>query len=88
MREMEEERARMREHVMKEVDQNTDGAISLQEFMDYTNSMEFVKPTNEYHMIDEMIDSGEIFTTEDLQRYKIQVWRYKTFSNTCLIFVL
>lgn len=73
MREMEEERARMREHVMKEVDQNTDGAISLQEFMDYTNSMEFVKPTNEYHMIDEMIDSGEIFTTEDLQRYKIQV---------------
>ena len=66
---MEEERARMRQHVMKEVDKNNDGAISMKEFLDYTNSMEFVKPTNEYHMIDEMIDNGEIFTTNELQQY-------------------
>jgi Ca2+-binding EF-hand superfamily protein len=70
---MEEERARMRQHVMKEVDKNNDGAISMKEFLDYTNSMEFVKPTNEYHMIDEMIDNGEIFTTNELQQYKVQV---------------
>ena len=70
---MEEERARMREHVMKEVDTDRNGAISLQEFLDYTNSMEFTKPTNEYHMIDELIDSGEIYTSEELQTYKIQV---------------
>ena len=70
---MEEERARMRQHVMKEVDKNNDGAISMKEFLDYTNSMEFVKPTNEYHMIDEMIDNGEIFTTDELQQYKVQV---------------
>lgn len=73
---MEEERARMREHVMKEVDTDRNGAISLQEFLDYTNSMEFTKPTNEYHMIDELIDSGEIYTSEELQTYKIQVRFY------------
>lgn len=77
IREMEEERARMREHVMKEVDTNQDGAISIKEFIDYTNSMEFVKPTNEYHMIDEMIDNGEIYTSEDLQKYKIQVQQHE-----------
>jgi len=74
---MEEERARMREHVMKEVDTDRNGAISLQEFLDYTNSMEFTKPTNEYHMIDELIDSGEIYTSEELQTYKIQVQQHE-----------
>lgn len=77
VREMEEERARMRQHVMKEVDKNNDGAISMKEFLDYTNSMEFVKPTNEYHMIDEMIDNGEIFTTNELQQYKVQVQQHE-----------
>lgn len=78
---MEEERARMREHVMKEVDTDRNGAISLQEFLDYTNSMEFTKPTNEYHMIDELIDSGEIYTSEELQTYKIQVCFHLTFQH-------
>jgi hypothetical protein len=64
---MEEERARMREHVMKEVDINGDGAISLKEFMDYTNSMEFVKPTNTYQMIDDMIEKGEVYTSQELK---------------------
>jgi len=64
---MEEERARMREHVMKEVDTNEDGAISLKEFMDYTNSMEFVKPTNTYQMIDDMIEKGEVYTSQELK---------------------
>ena len=36
---MEEERANMREHVMKEVDKDRDGAISLKEFMDYTSTI-------------------------------------------------
>ena len=68
------------------MDKNVDGAISLSEFMDYTNSMEFVKPTNEYHMIDEMIDSGEIYTSDELQRYKLQVqylliYSYAVFSR-------
>ena len=33
LREMEEERANMREHVMKEVDTDRDGAVSLDEFI-------------------------------------------------------
>ena len=61
----------------------------LQEFLDYTNSMEFTKPTNEYHMIDELIDSGEIYTSEELQTYKLQVlhWKcmYKIFKKNSLI---
>jgi len=73
VREMEEERARMREHVMKEVDINGDGAISLKEFMDYTNSMEFVKPTNTYQMIDDMIEKGEVYTSQELKEYKERV---------------
>lgn len=73
IREMEEERARMREHVMKEVDTNVDGAISIKEFIDYTNSMEFVKPTNTYHMIDEMIEKGEVYTSNELKEYKQRV---------------
>ena len=42
MREMEEERANMREHVMKEVDYDKDGAISIAEFLKYTGSQESV----------------------------------------------
>ena len=52
---------------MKEVDINGDGAISLKEFMDYTNSMEFVKPTNTYQMIDDMIEKGEVYTSQELK---------------------
>lgn len=58
---------------MKEVDINEDGAISLKEFMDYTNSMEFVKPTNTYQMIDEMIEKGEVYTSQELKEYKERV---------------
>ena len=38
-----EEMNRMREHVMKEVDQNKDQMISLAEFMDSTKNEEFNK---------------------------------------------
>uniref|UniRef100_H2YER3 NUCB1-like N-terminal domain-containing protein n=1 Tax=Ciona savignyi TaxID=51511 RepID=H2YER3_CIOSA len=38
---MEEERTRMREHVMKEVDTNNDGLITLKEFLRYSDSPEF-----------------------------------------------
>ena len=77
MREMEEERARMREHVMQEVDMDGDGAISLEEFIKYTQSQEFQKPTNEYQWIDEMIASGDVYSDEDLRKYRLQVQEHE-----------
>ena len=77
MREMEEERANMREHVMKEVDNDGDGAISLQEFIKYTNSQEFQKPSNEYQWIDEMLESGNVYSEEDLRQYRVQVQQHE-----------
>ena len=77
MREMEEERARMREHVMQEVDLDGDGAISLEEFIKYTQSQEFQKPTNEYQWIDEMIASGDVYSEEDLRKYRLQVQEHE-----------
>ena len=77
MREMEEERARMREHVMKEVDLDGDQAISLQEFIKYTNSQEFKKPTNDYQWIDEMLASGDVYSDEDLRTYRLQVQEHE-----------
>merc|ERR1711990_422101 len=77
MREMEEERARMREHVMKEVDLDGDQAISLQEFIKYTNSQEFKKPTNDYQWIDEMLALGDVYSDEDLRTYRLQVQEHE-----------
>lgn len=43
MEERYEEMARMREHVMKELDKNGDKLVSLEEFMEYTKSEDFNK---------------------------------------------
>ena len=40
----EEEKRQMREHVMSEVDKNGDGLISLEEFLNYSESSEFEDP--------------------------------------------
>lgn len=43
MEERYEEMARMREHVMKELDKDGDKLVSMDEFMQYTRSDEFNK---------------------------------------------
>ena len=40
----EEERLRMREHVMKEVDKDEDDLVSLKEFIEYSNTDAFANP--------------------------------------------
>lgn len=71
MFQMEEERRRMREHVMKEVDYNNDGLISYDEFHKYTNSRDFEKPDeNSYKTVDEMIDNDELYTKDELQEFR------------------
>uniref|UniRef100_A0A8C4QCU4 Nucleobindin 1 n=1 Tax=Eptatretus burgeri TaxID=7764 RepID=A0A8C4QCU4_EPTBU len=44
MHEMEEERVRMREHVMNEVDKNKDRLVSFEEFLQSTQTKEFAEP--------------------------------------------
>lgn len=71
MVEMEEEKLRMREHFMKEVDVNKDKMVSLKEFMDYTTTKEFDKPDmNSYETVDQAKDRGHIYTKEELEEYK------------------
>lgn len=71
MFEMEEERRRMREHVMKEVDYDKDGLISYEEFHKYTNSRDFEKPeANSYKTVDEMIDNDEVYTKNEMQEFR------------------
>jgi len=84
LREMEEERANMREHVMKEVDTDKDGAVSLDEFIKYTKTKEFERPSNEYQWIDEMIEDGDIFSEDDLRKYRLQVQEHEETLKTKL----
>ena len=77
MREMEEERANMREHVMKEVDLDNDGAVSLDEFIKYTKTKEFERPKDDYKWIDEMLESGEVYSEDDLRKYRLQVQEHE-----------
>ena len=48
---MEEERRRMREHVMKEVDKDGDGIVSLAEFVGYTQTEEFANPDEDSYKV-------------------------------------
>ena len=48
---MEEERRRMREHVVKEVDKNGDSLVSLEEFLTYTNTEQFVSPEEDSYKV-------------------------------------
>ncbi|CAN0169216.1 unnamed protein product [Lampetra fluviatilis] len=65
--EMEEERLRMREHVLNEVDLNRDRLVSLEEFILSTQSQQF-------HNDDswETVDDSPMFTDEDFANYERQ----------------
>lgn len=48
---MEEEKRRMRNHVLKEVDTNKDKMVSLDEFMRYTDTKEFDTPEKDSYKV-------------------------------------
>ncbi|KAM9352475.1 nucleobindin-2-like [Symphorus nematophorus] len=68
MVEMEEERLRMREHVMNEVDTNKDRLVSLSEFMAATKKEEFLEK-DEW----ETLEQNPIYTEEELREYEQQL---------------
>uniref|UniRef100_A0A3Q2GKY1 Nucleobindin-1 n=2 Tax=Cyprinodon variegatus TaxID=28743 RepID=A0A3Q2GKY1_CYPVA len=68
MMEMEEERLRMREHVMKNVDINKDRLVSLEEFLRSTEKKEFNNP-KEW----ETLDAKPLYTEEELQRFEAEL---------------
>lgn len=68
MMEMEEERLRMREHVMKNVDTNKDRLVSLDEFLKSTEKKEFNNP-KEW----ETLDTKPVYTEEELQRFEAEL---------------
>lgn len=65
MVEMEEERLRMREHVMNEVDANKDRLVTLEEFLKATEKKEFLEPDSW-----ETLDQQQFFTDEELKEYE------------------
>ncbi|MEQ2235447.1 hypothetical protein ILYODFUR_002433 [Ilyodon furcidens] len=68
MVEMEEERLRMREHVMNEVDTNKDRLVSLSEFIAVTKKEEF-REKDEW----KTLDQNPIYTEEELREYERQL---------------
>lgn len=70
----EEEKRQMREHVMKEVDKNGDGLISLEEFLSYSESSEFEDPDlDSYKTIDQKLYDHSVYTKEELERYTTEI---------------
>uniref|UniRef100_A0A3Q2XRW5 Nucleobindin 2a n=1 Tax=Hippocampus comes TaxID=109280 RepID=A0A3Q2XRW5_HIPCM len=65
MVEMEEERLRMREHVMNEVDSNKDRLVSLDEFMTATNKKEFLEPDSW-----ETLEQNQAYTDEEMREFE------------------
>ncbi|XP_058607796.1 nucleobindin-2b [Onychostoma macrolepis] len=65
MLEMEEERLRMREHVMNEVDTNRDRLVSLDEFITATNRKEFLEPDGW-----ETLEQNPVYTDEELREFE------------------
>ncbi|XP_031717960.1 nucleobindin-1 isoform X2 [Anarrhichthys ocellatus] len=68
MTEMEEERLRMREHVMKNVDVNKDRLVTLEEFLKSTEKKEFSNP-KEW----ETLETSPLYTEEELQRFEVDL---------------
>ncbi|KAJ0000952.1 hypothetical protein NQD34_005972 [Periophthalmus magnuspinnatus] len=68
MMEMEEERLRMREHVMNNVDLNRDRVVSLDEFLKSTEKKEFNS-----HKEWETLDMKQVYTEEELQRFEAEL---------------
>lgn len=65
MIEMEEERLRMREHVMSEIDNNKDRLVTLEEFLRATEKKEFLEPDSW-----ETLDQQQLFTEDELKEYE------------------
>ncbi|MGH0121235.1 UNVERIFIED_CONTAM: hypothetical protein FKN15_025942 [Acipenser sinensis] len=65
MVEMEEERIRMREHVMNEVDVNKDRLVSLEEFLVSTGKREFLEPDSW-----ETLEEAPAFTEEEMKEFE------------------
>ncbi|XP_019640015.1 PREDICTED: nucleobindin-2-like isoform X1 [Branchiostoma belcheri] len=72
LREMEEERARMRKHVLREVDTNKDSMVSFEEFSDATKRKEFEQPEEDSF---EPLDETDFFTEEELEEFEQQLAR-------------
>ncbi|MBN3311222.1 NUCB1 protein, partial [Amia calva] len=68
MMEMEEERLRMREHVMKNVDSNHDRLVSLEEFLKSTEKKEFNSP-GEW----ETLDERPLYSEAELQQFEVEL---------------
>ncbi|XP_019407565.1 PREDICTED: nucleobindin-2 isoform X1 [Crocodylus porosus] len=68
MVEMEEERLRMREHVMNEVDLNRDRLVTLEEFLKATEKKEFLEPDSW-----ETLDQQQLFTEEELKEFESHI---------------
>ncbi|XP_015193708.1 nucleobindin-2 [Lepisosteus oculatus] len=68
MVEMEEERLRMREHVMNEVDINKDRLVSLDEFLVATKKKEFLEPESW-----ETLEQNPAYTDEELKEFEEQL---------------
>ncbi|KAJ3592997.1 hypothetical protein NHX12_005335 [Muraenolepis orangiensis] len=65
MVEMEEERLRMREHVMNEVDTNKDRLVSLEEFLIATKKKEFLEPDSW-----ETLEQNQAYTDEEMKEFE------------------
>ncbi|KAL2101360.1 hypothetical protein ACEWY4_003121 [Coilia grayii] len=69
MMEMEEERLRMREHVMKNVDLNQDRVVSLDEFLKSTEKKEF-NNAKDWETLD---GQKPVYTEEELLRFEAEL---------------
>ncbi|XP_066503210.1 nucleobindin-2a [Hoplias malabaricus] len=65
MVEMEEERLRMREHVMNEVDTNKDRLVSLEEFLIATKKKEFLEPDSW-----ETLEQNQAYTEDEMREFE------------------
>ncbi|XP_035251627.1 nucleobindin-2-like [Anguilla anguilla] len=65
MVEMEEERLRMREHVMNEVDTNKDRLVSMDEFLVATKKKEFLEPESW-----ETLEQNQAYTEEEMREFE------------------
>ncbi|KAG6928925.1 nucleobindin 2 [Chelydra serpentina] len=68
MVEMEEERLRMREHVMNEIDVNKDRLVTLHEFLKATEKKEFLEPDSW-----ETLDQQQVFTETELKEFETHI---------------
>ncbi|KPP73951.1 nucleobindin-2-like, partial [Scleropages formosus] len=69
MVEMEEERLRMREHVMNEVDTNKDRLVSLDEFLIATKKKEFLEPES-WEVQNNTLEQNQAYTEEEMREFE------------------